>query len=236
MTRLLAIDDDVDICHLLQASISNEDMELEISHDGEEGIERALAGNFDLVVLDVMLPTTNGFDVLRRIRAASSVPILMLTGRDQDIDRILGLELGADDYLSKPFNPRVLIARVRAILRRASPQVDGREALVKPAQLTVGDLMLDTGSKNVYWRGEDIPVTALEFHLLEVLVRSPGRVVSREYLAKEVFGRRFTTTDRSLDVHISRLRKKLDPLQDHQPRIRSVRGEGYLYVMPTETA
>src|SRR4051794_1267391 len=187
MEHVLVIDDDVGLCELVGEYLQPEGYTVEAIHNGEKGVDRALSNEHDLVVLDVMLPGTNGFDVLRRIRAESKVPVLMLTARGDDVDRIVGLEIGADDYLPKPFNPRELVARIRAILRRAKSDEPANQTDVK--KLTVGDVELDSGTRMVRRDGEIVELTAVEFDLLEKLLRASGRIITREELSKEVLGR-----------------------------------------------
>ncbi len=228
--KILIIDDDVELCELLRDYLAAEGFSVDAVHDGEAGTERLRAGGFGLVILDVMLPKMSGFEVLRRIRSTSEVPVLMLTARGEDVDRIVGLEMGADDYLPKPFNPRELVARLRAIQRRtAAPPA---EAGVSPEFLEVGDLSLDPGARSVWCGGRPVEVTSVEFSLLEVLVRTAGRVISREDLALQALGRRLNYQDRSIDVHVSSIRKKLGPAENGGDRIKSVRGIGYIYAAP----
>jgi DNA-binding response OmpR family regulator len=237
MHRILVIDDDVDLCELLTDYLTPEGLEVEVVHDGERGADRALSGDHALVVLDVMLPGISGFDVLRRIRAGSKVPVLMLTARGDDVDRIVGLEMGADDYLPKPFNPRELVARIRAIQRRVEPRLERETGSAKAAErVVVGDVQLDPGARVVLQRGHPIDLTSVEFALLEVLLRAAGQVVTREDLAKEVLGRRLTPYDRSIDVHISSLRRKLGHQVGDMERIKTVRGTGYIYTLPPDAA
>src|SRR5437773_252364 len=222
--RILVIDDDVELCTLVGEYLAPEGFLVECAHDGKRGVEAAVTGEHLLVVLDVMLPGMNGFDVLRRIRGKSRVPVLLLTARGEDVDRIVGLEIGADDYLPKPFNPRELIARIRAILRRAH-EADRKE----PGRLSIGDVEMDLGAHTVRRDGDSVELTAVEFSLLEHLLRAAGHVVSREQLAQSVLGRKFVAWDRSLDVHVSKLRKKLGERVDDRDRIKTVRGVGYIY-------
>jgi two-component system response regulator CpxR len=237
MHRILVIDDDVDLCELLTDYLTPEGLEVEAVHDGERGADRALSGDHALVVLDVMLPGISGFDVLRRIRAGSKVPVLMLTARGDDVDRIVGLEMGADDYLPKPFNPRELVARIRAIQRRVEPRREREPGSGKAAEkVVVGDVQLDPGARVVLQRDHPIDLTSVEFALLEVLLRAAGQVVTREDLAKEVLGRRLTPYDRSIDVHISSLRRKLGHQAGDIERIKTVRGTGYIYTLPPDAA
>ncbi|MHC1697469.1 MAG: response regulator transcription factor [Geobacteraceae bacterium] len=228
--RILIIDDDIELCELLNDYLSAEGFEAEAVHDGETGADRALNDAFGLIVLDVMLPKLSGFEVLRRIRTGSSVPVLMLTARGDEVDRIVGLEMGADDYLPKPFNPRELVARLRAILRRAIVPMSGTEA--PSPLLTVGDVSVDPGARSVLCGGRAIEVTSVEYSLLEVLLRMAGKVISREDLSTQALGRTLNYQDRSIDVHVSSLRKKLGTLGDGSERIKSVRGVGYLYTCP----
>src|SRR5450755_1388810 len=192
MERILVIDDDVELCHLVGEYLRAEGFTIECVHDGESGLKKAMAGEYLLVVLDVMLPGINGFEVLRRIRATSRMPVLLLTARGEDVDRILGLELGADDYLPKPFNPRELVARIRAILRRTQGLGDAKQPL-----LQAGGVELDTATRTVRQAGAMVELTSVEFGLLEVLLRSAGQVVTREKLAATVLGRKFAPFDRS---------------------------------------
>lgn len=227
MEQILIIDDDVALCELVTEYLQPLDFQIESVHRGDLGAERALAGKYSIVVLDVMLPGLNGFEVLRRIRAESKVPVLMLTARGDDVDRIVGLEIGADDYLPKPFNPRELVARIRAILRRAKS--DEPEGQPRAKILTVGDIELDRGTRVTRRDGEIVELTAVEFDLLEKLLRVAGRILTREELSKEVLGRSPSPFDRSIDMHISNLRKKLGHQFGGVERIKTVRGVGYIY-------
>lgn len=233
MNRILVIDDDIDLCELLTDYLTTEGFAVEAIHDGEAGAAQALAGDYELVVLDVMLPGINGFEVLRRLRAASSTPVLMLTARGDDVDRIVGLEMGADDYLPKPFNPRELVARIRAVQRRtataAITDTTPSEALV------VGDVTLNLGARSVLVSGVPVELTSVEFSLLEVLIRLAGQVVSREELSLRALGRELNAYDRSIDVHVSSLRRKLGTLGEESERIKTVRGTGYFYTRPAGT-
>jgi two-component system response regulator CpxR len=222
--QILVIDDDVELCDLLREYLGAEGFGVDAVHDGREGLTRAGHGSYAQIVLDVMLPGLSGFDVLRRLRETSPVPVLMLTARGEDIDRIVGLEMGADDYLAKPFNPRELVARIRAIQRRVDRDARGDV-------LVVGDVELRTSARTAKRKGEDIALTTAEFTLLEVLLRDAGRVVSRDDLCERVLGRRFSPYDRSIDVHVSNLRKKLGPDARGRDRIKTVRGHGYLYAV-----
>jgi DNA-binding response OmpR family regulator len=233
MDQILIIDDDVALCELVTEYLEPLGFAIESVHRGDTGAERALTGKQALVVLDVMLPGLNGFEVLRRIRAESKVPVLMLTARGDDIDRIVGLEIGADDYLPKPFNPRELTARIRAILRRTTPEQPSDQATEK--RLRVGDVELDSGTRAVSRAGEHVELTAVEFDLLEKLLRAAGSIVTREELSKQVLGRSTSPFDRSIDMHISNLRKKLGNRAGATERIKTVRGVGYIYAQASAT-
>ena len=233
ITRLLLVDDDVELCELLGQYLGAEGFDVEAVYDAEAGVQHALSGRYALVVLDVMLPGGNGIEVLRRIRAMSSVPVLMLTARGDEVDRIVGLELGADDYLGKPFNSRELVARIHAILRRLTPTSGTTGASPVAERLVVDDVELDVGARVVRRAGALVELTGVEFMLLEVLLRAAGRVVPREELFHSVLGRDETPYDRSLDMHVSNLRKKLGPRVGSAERIKSLRGVGYVYTRAT---
>lgn len=234
MNHLLIIDDDMELCTLLQDYLGPEGFVVEVVHDGEQGARQAVEKDYDLVVLDVMLPGLNGFDVLRRIRQKSRLPVLMLTARGDDIDRIVGLELGADDYLPKPFNPRELVARIRAIQRRSEPQTADENAVSREPRLIIGDLELDCGAREVLRNRQPVELTSVEFTLLEILLRQAGQVIEREELVRKALGRRLSPYDRSIDVHVSSLRKKLGHKVGSNERIKTIRGVGYLYTLPGE--
>lgn len=201
-------------------------LQLTAAHNGPDGLREALSGKHDLVLLDVMMPGFDGFEVLRRLRAESDIPVLMLTARAEALSRILGLESGADDYLPKPFDPLELVARIKAILRRSRPHKP-------PAVLQIGGVTLDTGSRRVTVGGKEIDVTTIEYDILETLMLSAGRVVSRDELMQRLYQRQATPFDRSIDVHVSHLRKKLEGTRD---LIRTVRGVGYLFAAQMEAA
>jgi len=227
--HLLVVDDDTELCQLLSAYLAPEGYDVETVHSGIEGIERALSGDHALVVLDVMLPDVRGFEVLRQLRAQSRMPVLMLTARGNEQDRILGLEMGADDYLPKPFNPRELCARIEAILRRsgATPgPIDGRAD-----ELHVDDVTMNKAARTVRRGPDAVDLTSVEFDLLEALLRGAGRVIPRDELVRTVLNRPFSPFDRSIDTHVSNLRRKLGPAPDGFERIKSVRGIGYQYTV-----
>jgi len=230
--RILVIDDEAELCELLADYLGQEGFEVEAVHDAEGGLAAALAGGHSLVVLDVMLPGMSGFEVLRRLRERSRMPVLMLTARGDDVDRIVGLEMGADDYLPKPFNPRELVARIRAVQRRVAvaPAAAGGQSAAET--LAVGDVELDPGNRTVHRGGAAVELTSVEFSLLAALLRDAGRVVTRDDLAQAALGRKLSAYDRSVDVHVSSLRKKLGHRVGDLERIKTVRGAGYLYALP----
>ena len=226
MARVLLIDDDIELGELATEFLGLEGFEVETVRRGDTGSDRAINEAFDIIVLDVMLPGLGGFEVLRRIRSHSAVPVLMLTARGDDTDRVLGLESGADDYLPKPFNPRELAARLRAVLRRAG---EGRGRADLSEHVAVGDLDLDLAARSCRRGGEKLELTGLEFDLLAAFLKSAGRVVPREQIFREVFGRKALAYDRSIDTHVSNLRRKLGSHSDGSDRFKNVRGVGYLY-------
>jgi len=219
---VLLIDDDTDLCSSLAQLLHMDGFKLTAVHDGEAGVREALSGPYQLVILDVMLPGIDGRIALRKIRAKSHVPIMMLTARGDEMERIAGLEGGADDYLPKPFHPRELVARMRAVLRR-------KVAVVEPQAIALGDLEIHLKTRRVSREQKDIELTGAEFEILLVLARSAGKPVSREEIAEAALGRPIGPLDRSVDNHISNLRKKLGPASTGVDRIRNVRGTGYCY-------
>lgn len=216
---ILLIDDDQELAELMDDYFAPRGLALDAVADGLKGLRRALEGRHDLVLLDVMLPGLDGFEVLRQLRRQSAIPVIMLTARTSSSDRVHGLETGADDYLPKPFGPEELVARIRAVLRRAAVTPP------RPELLDLGELQLDPARREVRHHGRAVELTALEFDLLETLARAAGRTVSREQLTAALYHRKVVAFDRSLDVHVSHVRKKLGPVGD---RIRTVRGVGYL--------
>ncbi|HEV7842349.1 MAG TPA: response regulator transcription factor [Pyrinomonadaceae bacterium] len=241
MDSVLIIDDDKELCELVGELLREEGFRIETASQSAKGLTRALSGEFNLVVLDVMMPGMNGFEVLRQIRAAqdkaSRTPVLMLTARGEDVDRIVGLEIGADDYLPKPFNPRELVARINSILRRV--RLDTVEAFAHPSEplperIAVGDVEILTGMRRVRRAGETMELTNVEYEVLILLLASAGRIVTREDLVKAVLGRNLSPLDRSIDMHISHLRKKLGHRIGEVERIKTVRGVGYIYARVAE--
>ena len=228
MNRILIIDDDAELCTLVARFLRSEGFDVERAVDGRHGIEQAVSGSYALVMLDVMMPGLSGFDVLRRIRARARTPVLMLTARGDTHDRVLGLELGADDYLPKPYDPAELAARIRAILRRS----ESPPASSASGALAVDDIELTASTRVVTRAGQPIELTAVEFDLLEALMKVAGTVVRREDLVRTVLGREFSPFDRSLDTHVCNLRRKIGHLRDGTERIKGIRGTGYLYAKP----
>ncbi|MEJ2602024.1 MAG: response regulator transcription factor [Gammaproteobacteria bacterium] len=224
--RLLLVDDDRELAGMLGEYLEPEGFTVDWSGDGQSALDRLRESVFDLVILDVMMPGMNGLEVLRRLRADDHTPVLMLTARGDDVDRIVGLEIGADDYLPKPFNPRELVARLRAILRRTRPGDDSRP-------MRAGRIIVDPSARTATSAGRSLTLTGTEFELLRCLVSTAGEVVSKEVLSREVLGRRLMPWDRSVDTHVSNLRRKLmaeerDGAGDNP--IRNVRGVGYVLV------
>jgi two-component system, OmpR family, response regulator CpxR len=224
--KVLVIDDDVELCGLLREFLQREGFQVDVAHDGKVGLEKVSKDAPDLIVLDVMLPGMDGFEILRRLRQQGRIPVLMMTARGEDVDRIVGLELGADDYLAKPFNPRELAARIRAILRRMEPRL-------ADSRVEVNGVTLDPGSREVVQDGRHIDLTTVEFDILEHLMRSAGRVLSRDALMEALYNRKATAFDRSMDMHISHLRRKLE---GERTLIKTVRGVGYQFCRSSEEA
>lgn len=227
MEEILLIDDDVELCSMLVEYLGRYGFRVSTVHRGDTGLKEAMKKQHALILLDVMLPGLDGFEVLKRIRAVSSTNVLLLTARGDDVDRIVGLEIGADDYLPKPFNPRELLARIRAVLRRST----GSEPTVEPTLLRADGLELDTAARTVLQNGQRIDLTDVEFGLLETLLHSPGKVVTRDELAEDVLGRKLHPFDRSLDMHISRLRRKLSGNGLEDDVVKTIRGTGYQLVV-----
>lgn len=229
MLRILLIDDDKELSEMLTEYLEPEGFHVFMAHDGKQGALQATKDKYCVIVLDVMLPSLNGFDVLKRIRSKSQVPVLMLTAKGDDIDRIIGLEMGADHYLPKPFNPRELVARLRAILRRSelrrTNENDTTETVV------VGDIELHPHARKVSRAGIKLNFTSTEYAVLEVLMREAGSVVTKDMLSELALGRKLSLHDRGLDMHISKLRRKLNSPGDKAVLIETVRGVGYQFVL-----
>ncbi len=219
---ILLVDDDVELCFLMATFFAEHGFSLEAEHDGTRALARALGGTFDLLILDVMMPGLDGFELLRQLRRRSSMPVIMLTARTSKDDRIAGLDAGADDYLPKPFGPDELLARIRAVLRRS-----GKLAGERPNIMNVAGIRLNSATREVWCGDTRVDVTSVEFDILDMLMRSAGRVVSRDELAAVLYQRDASPYERTIDVHVSHLRKKLE-VKD-QKLIRSVRGVGYIF-------
>lgn len=228
MPRLLLVDDDHEFCSLLARYFRTEGFAVELAHDGESALELAAQRDFDLVILDIMMPGPSGLEVLRRLRAGRTTPVLMLTALGDDADSIVGFEQGADDYLGKPCNLQVLLARVRALLRRAEVTAGGPRG--GQGGLRVGDLAMHVGAHTVKCGERPLNLTSTEFAILEVLLLSAGQVVSKADLSERALRRRLGRFDRSLDMHISNLRQKIGPLPGGGERIKTIRGVGYQYL------
>jgi two-component system response regulator CpxR len=230
--NLLMIDDDVELVELVGEYLRREGFHVDTVHDGESGVDKVLGGNYDMIILDVMLPGIGGFEVLRRIRLTSAVPVVMLTARGDELDRVMGLETGADDYLAKPFSSRELVARIRAVLRRGESKGNASPSGV----VRVGNIEIESAARAVRRDGKNVELTAAEFDLLDLLMRSAGEVVSREDIARKVLDRPLLPLDRSIDVHVSNLRKKLGDAPDGSEYIKTVRSVGYIFARPASTS
>lgn len=228
MNRILLVDDDRELVELLQEYLALEGFLVEAKYDGEAGLAAALSGGFDLLLLDVMLPKLNGFEVLRRLRASSSLPVIMLTARGESVDRVLGLEHGADDYIAKPYHHHELVARINALLRRVSYSSIAVSAPSSVLQLD--DLRLDRSTLTVTRGNQTLELTGAEFGVLRCLLEHPGVLVDKESLAQSALGRSLMAYDRSIDMHVSNVRKKLGKRDDGSDWIKTVRGRGYLLV------
>jgi two-component system, OmpR family, response regulator len=224
MARVLLIDDDTELISLLSDYLEQDGFTVHAESDGARGAAEALTGNYEIIVLDVMMPRFNGLDALKRIRQESTVPVLMLTARGDDTDRITGLELGADDYVPKPCTPRELVARIRAILRRTYPVAASGDFT---GPIVSGDLRMWPAERRAEWLGEPLPLTSTEFSLLEILVRHAGRPVTKRELSEGALGRPNARHDRSIDVHLSSIRRKLGMRADGRSRIQAVHRQGY---------
>ena len=222
--KILMIDDDRELGGMVVDYLAADELDVDVRNSGEDGIEAFRAGSYDLLILDIMMPGISGLDVLRKIRQSSSVPVIMLTARGDDVDRIIGLEFGADDYLAKPFNPRELVARIKAILRRAQPRADESKLL------ELGDIRLDTRTHKASVSGTELKLTGTEFEILRCLLETPGEVVNKEHLSERALGRRLLPYDRSVDTHISNLRGKLERAGNRNETIQNQRGVGYLLI------
>lgn len=221
-TSILIVDDDVELCGLLKEYFESEGLRVRVAHDGRAGLDEARKPGLDMIVLDVMMPELGGMDVLKELRKESRIPVIMLTARGEDLDRILGLELGADDYLPKPCNPRELLARIRAVLRRSNVTAGKNE-------IKIDDLEMNIGARQLKRAGEEVDLTSTEFSILLALLHHQGEVVSKRDLYISALNREPVQHDRSIDMHVSNLRRKLGPAPSGEPRIETIRGIGYQY-------
>ena len=239
MSKILLVDDDVELTNLLAELLSLEGFDIHVVHNGQEALTELELQTYDIILLDIMMPVLNGIETLKQLRQKLTTPVLMLSARDDDIDRVLGLELGADDYLPKPFNDRELVARIKAILRRTAGNSPLATDVITPSsqtaeenskQLSFGGVELHPGRQQAIFEGKDLELTGTEFALLQMLMRNPGQILSRELLSLEILGKRLTPYDRAIDMHISNLRKKLPERNDNLPWVKTLRGRGYLLV------
>ncbi len=228
MAKLLLIDDDRELCQLLCEYLSAEGFSVDLAHDGQEALEQVERHPYEVIILDVMLPVRSGFEVLKHLRQNYSTPVLMLTAKGDTIDRVVGLEIGADDYLPKPCDPRELVARIRAVLRRAAPTIPTGAAAER---LSAGPLSLHLGSRTASWADSDLSMTGTEFSVLELLVRHAGQVIGKQDLTERALNRKLTPYDRSIDVHVSNIRKKLAAAGASKDLIINVRGAGYMLTL-----
>lgn len=231
MNKILLVDDDEELTELVTEYLSVEGFEVAAVHDGKSGLEAGLSDEYDLMILDVMLPKMSGFEVLKRLRESSKLPVLMLTARGEDMERIIGLESGADDYLPKPFNPRELVARISAILRRTQSAENKEGGAEEFSKLEIGDVEVNSAARLAKKGDEVLSLTSIEFDLLVALLREAGKIINKEDLSQNVLGRRLSPFDRSLDMHISNLRKKLGVHADGNERIKTIRSVGYIYTL-----
>lgn len=239
MPRILLVDDDLELTELLAELLRLEGFEVHSVHNGKDALAELDVQSYDLILLDVMMPVLNGIETLKQLRQKFQTPVLMLSARDDQIDRVLGLELGADDYLPKPFNDRELVARIKAILRRTTPIpfathsdiiTSANSAIEEGKLLSFGGVELHPGRQQAIFEGKDLDLTGTEFALLQILMRNPGQTLSRDLLSIEILGKRLTPYDRAIDMHISNLRKKLPERNDNLPWFKTLRGRGYLLV------
>ena len=234
VNRLLIVDDDHGLVNLLKRFLEGEGFHVDAAYDQASGLSAALSNDHELIILDVMLPGGTGFELLKALRLQSSVPVLLLTARGEAVDRILGLEIGADDYLAKPFDPRELVARIRAIFRRTRETAPASAARTDHEEvLSVGEIRMSLGTRTVTCSNTPVDLTSVEFNVLELLLRNAGKVVTREQIAEVALGRPLNIFDRSVDVHVSRLRKKLGACPGTDELIRPIRGTGYFLAAKT---
>ncbi len=225
--NLLLIDDDIELCNLLGEYLAAEGFQYTQVHDGQAALDITGKQHFDLIILDVMLPQRSGFDVLKTLRVSDQTPVIMLTAKGDTVDRVIGLEIGADDYLAKPCDPRELVARIRALLRRTA-QLQNNNS---PEKLASGKIILHLGTRSASWDGQDVNLTGTEFSVLEILVRRAGQVISKDEMTEQALNRKLTPYDRSIDVHVSNIRKKISQAGCQRELIINVRGAGYMLTL-----
>ncbi len=228
MGKLLIADDDQELCQLLQDYLSQEGFEVDSVHDGASAIEKTSREKYDLLILDVMMPQKNGFEALAEIRHRTQLPVIMLTARGEKVDRIVGLEMGADDYIAKPCDPRELVARIRAVMRRSQAHLP---ALATSETIIIDGLEVDATNRQAKLDGEALDLTSTEFDLLRLLAENAGNLVSREAISENCIGKKLQPFDRSIDMHLSNLRKKLGPYKNDKERIKTIRGSGYQFLI-----
>jgi two-component system, OmpR family, response regulator CpxR len=226
--RLLIADDDKELCHLLRDYLQQEDFSVSLVHDGQSAIDAIAENSYDLLILDVMMPLKNGFEALNEIRRKSELPIIMLTARGEKVDRIVGLEMGADDYMAKPCDPRELVARIRAVTRRANQKTSPEN---EPVTASINGVFIDCANRQVSLDNQPVDCTSTEFAILALLMQRAGKLISKEDISQTCLGKKLQVFDRSIDMHISNLRKKLGDYQADKPRIKTVRGVGYQYLV-----
>jgi two-component system response regulator CpxR len=229
--KILLTDDDLELCELLKEYLEQEEFEVSLCHDGESAVSAINHNQFDLLILDIMMPIKNGFETLAEIRRTNNLPVIMLTAKGDKIDRIVGLEMGADDYVAKPCDPRELVARIRAVTRRVSTIIKNNPQTYREQAIQRDDLILDKRSRQVSISNKTIDLTSTEFDFLIILLENAGALVSREKLSQDVLGKKLQTFDRSIDMHMSNLRKKLGLKLDKKERIKTLRGNGYQYLI-----
>ncbi len=226
--NLLLIDDDIELCNLLGEYLTAEGFRYTPVHDGQTALDVASKQQFDLIILDVMLPQRSGFDVLKTLRLTDQTPVIMLTAKGDTVDRVVGLEIGADDYMAKPCDPRELVARIRALLRRTA---QAQVATPTAEKLASGKITLNLGTRSVTWDNQDVTLTGTEFSVLEILVRRAGQVISKDEMTEQALNRKLTPYDRSIDVHVSNIRKKIAQAGCQRELIINVRGAGYMLTL-----
>lgn len=226
--NLLIADDDIELCELLSDYFARENIAVKTAHNGQEALNALARAKYDLLILDVMMPIKNGFDTLVEVRQRYDIPVIMLTARGEKIDRIVGLEMGADDYVAKPCDPRELLARIRAVVRRSSHH---STPVIEPSALTINGVSLDKTNREVILENEPIECTSTEFEILALLMDKAGNLVTKEQLSEICLGKKLQAFDRSIDMHLSNLRKKIGDFQLNKPRIKTIRGSGYQYLI-----